>query len=101
MRAGLDDLTVYARERRARAVDAARRDAEAFAGGTTRALRDARRATDRALGARASNFLDDERDESDGGETSGGTARGERRANEPTRRRGGGDCGGRDGDVAP
>ena len=46
-----------AREARAR-VDAARRDAEAFAAGaTTRALRDARRATDRALGARASEFF--------------------------------------------
>ena len=39
-------------------MDAARRDAEAFAAGaTTRALRDARRATDRALGARASEFF--------------------------------------------
>ena len=50
-------FTSLAREARAR-VDAARRDAEAFAAGaTTRALRDARRATDRALGARASEFF--------------------------------------------
>jgi hypothetical protein len=50
-------FTSLAREARAR-VEAARRDAEAFAAGaTTRALRDARRATDRALGARASEFF--------------------------------------------
>jgi len=49
--------TAPAREARAR-VDAARRDVAAFAESTTtRALRDARRATDRLLGRRASEFL--------------------------------------------